>query len=168
MPTRPGPAGALHAVFQVSLAAKAAFALIEIVSGVAAYVVLQTALLRLVGRIAHEEVIEGRRDFLTHYLFEWAQGFSISARHFTAMYLLAHGVIKVWLIIGLFRGKTSYYPVAIAVFGGFIVYQLYRFHFTHSIWLIVMTVIDALVIGLTAYEYAHLPQRANSASQRRR
>jgi uncharacterized membrane protein len=149
----------MHAAFEISLFAKAAFAVLEIAGGVGACLVPQAVLLRLVERIGREELLEGHRDFITHHLVAWAQGFSISTRHFTAVYLLAHGVIKLWLVIGLLRGKMSYYPIAIAIFGTFIVYQLYRFHFTHSIWLIVITVIDAVVIFLAACEYRQLLKR---------
>jgi uncharacterized membrane protein len=151
-----GSERAVHAAFQVSLLAKAAFAVLEVVGGVAVYLVPQAVVLRLVERIVRGELLEERRDLIANYLLQWAQGFSISTRHFTAVYLLAHGAIKLWLIIGLLRGKMSYYPIAIAVFGVFIAYQLYRFHFTHSIWLIVITVIDAVVICLTACEYRNL------------
>ena len=153
---RSGSARTVHAAFEITLFAKAAFAVLEILGGVGAYIVPQAVVLRLVERIGREELLEGHRDFMTHHLFEWAQGFSISTRHFTAVYLLSHGVIKLWLIIGLLRGKMSYYPTAIAIFCAFIVYQLYRFHFTHSIWLIVITVIDAVVIFLAACEYRQL------------
>jgi len=149
----------LHTVFEVSLLGKAALAVLEIAGGIAAFLVPQAAVLRLAQRIAHEELVDGRRDFIVHHLSQWAQGFSISTRHFAALYLLSHGVIKLWLIIGLLQGKRSYYPIAIAVFGAFIVYQLYRFHYTHSIWLIVITILDALVIGLAWYEYRHVLQR---------
>ena len=153
----------MHAVFEVSLLAKAVFAVVEIVGGLAAYLVPQAVVLQLVERIAREELLEDRRDLIASYLLQWAQGFSISTRHFTAVYLLSHGVIKLWLIIGLLRGKVSYYPIAIGVFSLFIAYQLYRFHFTHSIWLIVLTVFDAVVIGLVTNEYRQLLQcRAKS------
>ena len=150
---RSASARTVHAVFEVSLLVKAALAVLEIVGGVSAYLVPQAVVLRLAERIARDELVADRRDFIIRYLSEWAQGFSISTRHFTAAYLLSHGVVKLWLIVGLLRGRASYYPIAIAVFGAFIVYQLYRFHFTHSIWLIVLTVVDAVVVGLTAYEY---------------
>jgi uncharacterized membrane protein len=158
----------MHAAVEISLFAKAAFAVVEIVGGLAAYLVPQAVLLRLVERIAREELLDDRRDLIADYLLQWAQGFSISTRHFTAAYLLLHGLVKLWLIIGLLRGKTWYYPIALAVFGAFIVYQLYRFHFTHSIWLIAITVVDVVVIALTAYEYRHLPQRGNATRQLRR
>ena len=154
----------MHAVFEVSLLAKAVFAVVEIVGGLAAYLVPQAVVLQLVERIAREELLEDRRDLIANYLLQWVQGFSISTRHFTAVYLLSHGVIKLWLIVGLLRGKVSYYPIAIGVFGLFIAYQLYRFQFTHSIWLIVITVFDAAVIGLVMNEYRQLLQyRAKSS-----
>ena len=57
------------------------------------------------------------------------------------------------MIVGLLRGNLGYYPLAIAVFGAFIVYQLYRFTLSHSLWLILITVVDVVVIGLTWQEY---------------
>ena len=80
----------------------------------------------------------------------------MSTRNFTTVYLLSHGVIKLWLIIGLLRAKLSYYPVAIGVFGLFIIYQLYRFSATHSLWLLLITAVDVVVIGLTWHEYQYL------------
>ena len=80
----------------------------------------------------------------------------MSTRNFTAVYLLSHGVIKLGLIIGLLRERLGSYPVATAIFGLFIVYQLFRFSLTHSLWLVVITAVDVLVIGLTWHEYRYL------------
>jgi uncharacterized membrane protein len=109
--------------------------------------------------MTREELLEDPRDFIANYLFQSAQHFSVSARNFTAVYLLSHGVIKLWLIIGLLRQRLGYYPVAISIFGLFIVYQLYRFSLTHSLWLLVITAVDVLVIGLTWHEYRYLRAR---------
>src|SRR5262249_47614044 len=111
---------------------------------------------KLVGHITREELLEDPRDLVANYLLQAAQHFSVSGRNFAALYLLSHGVIKLWLIVGLLRAKLSYYPVAIAIFTLFIVYQLYRFNLTHSLWLIVITVVDVLVIGLAWHEYRYL------------
>ena len=77
-----------------------------------------------------------------------------------AIYLFGHGVIKLWIIIGLLRKKLWYYPVAMIVFGLFIVYQLYRYTFTHSFLLLLITALDFIVIGLTWHEYRHLRTNA--------
>jgi uncharacterized membrane protein len=155
----------LHRVFEVSLVLKAVFAVAEILAGIAAYFVTQQFLFRLVERMTREELLEDPRDFIANYLFQSAQHFSVSARHFTAVYLLSHGVIKLWLIIGLLRQKHGYYPVAMAIFGLFIVYQLYRLSLTHSLWLLVITAVDVLVIGLTWHEYRYLRARVSQGAR---
>lgn len=146
----------IHRAFEVSLVLKGAFAIAEIVTGIGVYFVTQQFVFKLVERITREELLEHPRDLVANYLFQSAQNFSVSTRQFTAFYLLSHGVIKLWLIIGLLRAKLSYYPVAIAIFGLFIVYQLYRFNFTRSLWLLLITAVDMLVIGLTWHEYQYL------------
>lgn len=155
----------LHRVFEVSLVLKAVFAVAEILAGIAAYFVTQQFLFRLVERMTREELLEDPRDFIANYLFQSAQHFSVSARNFTAAYLLSHGVIKLWLIIGLLRQKHGYYPVAMAIFGLFIVYQLYRLSLTHSLWLLVITAVDVLVIGLTWHEYRYLRARVSQRAR---
>jgi uncharacterized membrane protein len=146
----------LHLVFEASLFLKGAFAVAEIVTGIGVYFVTQQFVFKLVERITRAELLEDPRDFVANYLFASAQHLSVSTRKFAAFYLLAHGVIKLWLIIGLLRAKPSYYPVAMAVFGMFIVYQVYRFSATTSLWLIVITAVDILVIGLTWHEYRYM------------
>jgi uncharacterized membrane protein len=151
----------LHLVFEASLVLKAVFAVAEILAGIGAYFVTQQFLFRLVERMTREERLEDPRDFIANYLFQSAQHFSVSTRRFTAVYLLSHGVIKLWLIIGLLRQRLWYYPVAIAIFSLFIAYQLYRYSLTHSLWLLLITVVDVVVIVLTWHEYRYLRAQAS-------
>jgi uncharacterized membrane protein len=99
----------LHLAFEVSLVLKAVFAVGEILAGIGAYFLTQQFLFKLVERITRQELLEDPRDFIANYLFQSAQNFSVSARKFTAVYLLTHGVVKLWLIIGLLRRKLGYY-----------------------------------------------------------
>ena len=99
----------IHLAFRVSLVLKAAFAVGEILAGIGVYFVTQQHVFKLVERITREELLEDPRDFIANYLFQSAQHFSVSTRNFTTFYLLSHGVIKLWLIIGLLRRKLGYY-----------------------------------------------------------
>ncbi|MGE4340824.1 MAG: DUF2127 domain-containing protein [Pigmentiphaga sp.] len=146
----------VHVAFEISLTLKGAFALAEIAASIFAYLVTKQFLLDLVRAITWTELTEDPRDLVANYLLHAAQSLSVSSQHFTAFYLLSHGVIKLWLIIGLWQKKLGYYPAAIAVFSLFILYQVYRFSFTHSLSLLLITVLDAVVIGLTWFEYQHL------------
>jgi uncharacterized membrane protein len=145
-----------HVLFQFTLLCKAVFAVAEILAGIGAYFVTQQLIFRLVDRLTRQELFQYQHDLIANYLYTSAQHFSVSTRNFTAAYLLSHGVVKLWLIVGLLRGKHWYYPLAIAVFGLFVVYQLYRFNLSHSPWLILITVIDLVVIALTWQEYRYV------------
>jgi uncharacterized membrane protein len=155
----------IHLIFQVSLVLKAAFAVGEILTGIGVYFVTKPFVLKLVDRITREELLEDPHDSIANYLFQSAQHFSLSTRNFTAFYLLSHGTVKLWLIIGLLRQRLWYYPVAIVTFALFIVYQLYRFSLTHSIWLVLITAVDVLVIALTWLEYRYLSAQGSPTSR---
>lgn len=150
----------VHVVFELSLLLKAILALMEIFAGVLTYFVTPQFLLNMLHRIKQVDLMESRGDVIANYLLHTAQHLSISSLHFAALYLLVHGAIKLWIIIGLWRKKQGYYPIAIVIFSLFIVYQLYRYTFTHSPLLILITILDVLVIVLTLLEYRRL-KRAN-------
>ncbi|MDE2462427.1 MAG: DUF2127 domain-containing protein, partial [Alphaproteobacteria bacterium] len=146
----------IRRVFVVSLWLKGGFALTEILGGVAAYLLTQKFLVGLANTITEGELREDPHDLVANYLLHGAQTFSVSAQHFAAVYLFGHGLIKLWLIVGLLRRRLWYYPTAMIVFGLFIVYQLYRFYFTHSVLLVLVTIVDVIVMVLTWHEYRYL------------
>ena len=146
-------------LFRVSLFLKAAFSLSEIVGGVLAYFISQQYLLHLVTTFTQEELTEDPRDFVAHFLIQSTQQMSVSAQHFAAFYLLSHGIIKTFLIVGLLREKLWYYPLSMLVFSAFVAYQLFRFQVTHSLWLMAITILDIVVIAMTWHEYRFLRQR---------
>lgn len=152
----------LHLAFEIGLILKGIFALMEIAGGILAYFITQQFLLKIVLAVTHDELMQDPDDLAAGFLLQTARDFSLSTQQFTAFYLLSHGVIKGFLIVGLMRGIMWFYPAAITVFAVFIMYQIYRFSFTHSIWLLMITLLDIVVIWLTWHEYKFL-RRARSA-----
>ena len=146
----------LHRVFTVSLVFKGVFALLEIFAGIAAYFVTQHFLINLVLTVFHEELEGDPHDFVANILIQAAQNFSVGTQLFVSLYLLANGLTKAILIAGLLREKLGYYPAAIVVFVLFVVYQIYRYSFTQSVWLLLITLLDIVVIWLTWLEYRYM------------
>jgi len=153
----------IHQIFEISVLLKGAHALIECVSGLVLAFVSTSTILKLVNVLTQDELIEDPKDFVATHLLSQAQNFTVSAQRFYVFYLLSHGVIKAFLVIGLLRNKLWAYPVSLVVLGLFIAYQLYRFSYTHGVGLIVLTVFDFIVIGLIWHEYGlvrrHLKSR---------
>lgn len=146
----------IHLVFDASLWIKGLFALSEIAAGVTAFFVSPQFLLSIVWWVTKDEFAEDPHDLIANFLLHSVEHLSISAQEFAALYLLAHGIIKLWLVVGLLRGKLWYYPTAIVVFVLFIVYQLYRYAFTHSLWLFLISVLDIAIVVLIWHEYGFL------------
>jgi uncharacterized membrane protein len=153
----------IHLVFELSLWFKAAFALSEIVAGAATWFLPRRLFLTLVLWVTKDEFAEDPHDLVANFLLHTVQNLSVDAQKFAAIYLLGHGVIKLWLIVGLLRERLWYFPVSIVVFGLFIGYQIYRFTFTHSVWLLLVTALDLVIIVLTWHEYRYLGHERNVA-----
>lgn len=151
----------LRRLFEISLICKGIFALFEIFGSIGTYLISEKWILCFVQHFTQAELAENPRNFIANHLLQWAQNFSISSKHFAALYLLSHGMIKLWLVVGLWRNKIWYYPTALVFFGLFIMYQLYRFTFTHSILLILITILDVIIILLTWHEYRYLSKENN-------
>ena len=143
----------IHQIFRISVLLKGAHALVECGGGLVLAFVSTTAITRLVNALTQEELIEDPNDLVATHLLSLAQNFTVGTQRFYALYLLSHGLIKALLVIGLLRNKLWAYPVSLVVLGLFIVYQLYRFSYTHGLGLIALTVFDVFVMGLIWHEY---------------
>ncbi len=143
----------IHKFFVLSVLLKGMHALTECIGGVILAVVSTRTVIGLVNTLTQEELLEDPNDFIANHLRMLAQSFSVSAEHFYAFYLLSHGVVKLLLVGGLLKNKLWSYPASLIVLGLFIVYQLYRFAYTHSLGLVALTAFDLIVIGLIWHEY---------------
>ena len=137
----------IHQVFVVSVAAKGLHALIEIAGGLALYLFSSGTIGRWIDHVDPHEWIARHLD--------------LSDQRFFAFYLLSHGVLKAAVVVALLREKLWAYPAAIALFGAFIAYQLYRYTWTHEVALVALSIFDLFVIALAVHEYRllrkHLP-----------
>lgn len=151
----------IHKIFQVSVLLKGAHALIECLGGIALALVSTSSIANFVNAITQDELIKDPNDFVATHLLAMAQTFSVQTQHFYAFYLLSHGLVKVALVVGLLREKLWAYPASLIVLTLFVLYQLYRFSYTHGLGLIVLTLFDIVVMGLIWHEYGlmrrHLP-----------
>ena len=151
---------------------KGAHAVIECVGGIILAIVSTKRIGRFVDALTQDELVKDPNDVVATHLRTFAQHFSVDSKNFYAFYLLSHGIVKVFLVWGLLRNKMWAYPTSLVVLGLFIVYQLYRYAYTHSLGLVALTVLDLIVMWLVWHEYRlmrrHIPisKRGVPASQR--
>ncbi len=145
----------IHYVFVAGIISKGVNAILEIIGGAWLYFFSGT-IIKIVVALTAEELSEDPRDKIAQFLLQTAQHLSLGDRLFGSIYLLSHGIIKLGLVVALLKRKLWAYPLAIIVFGLFIVYQIYRFTYNHSLWLIVLSFVDVAVIVATWLEYKRI------------
>lgn len=118
---------------------------------------LKDSILSLVAR----QIENGRHLFLAHHAESILSPISRGTLLYISIYFLGQGIIKIFLIIGVFKKKHWAYPASMYAFLAFVFYQIYRFNHTHAPLLIVFSLFDLFTIWLIHHEYErvkrHLP-----------
>ena len=149
----------IYDAFLISVIAKGVFAALETFLGV--LLLFTGSVVQFVLELVQNELIEDPTDFFATH-FKSLLNPSHDAQVFGGLYLLSHGVVKLFLVAGLLRKKLWAYPASLVVFALFIVYQLMRWLDTHSVWLLVLTAIDAIVMWLIWHEYRRMMRAENA------
>jgi uncharacterized membrane protein len=155
----------IHRIFKVSVLLKGAHPVIECIGGLALALASTTSIVGWVNSLTLDELIEDPNDFIAMHLLSIAQELSVDTKNFYALYLLSHGIVKLALVVELLRNKLWSYPASLIVLALFIAYQIYRFYYTQSVGLVVLTVFDVFVMVLIWHEY-RLMRRHHSAPPR--
>jgi uncharacterized membrane protein len=155
------PQNWLDRVFEVGIIGKGLNGAAELIGGLLLLVLSPSRIHHLVASLTQGELSEDPHDFVATHLLHTASGLTGHAVLFGAVYLLAHGLVKVVLVIALLLNKLWAYPWMIVVLLLFIGYQTYRIAFAPSAGLIALTVFDLAIVALTWREYRQ--QRARRA-----
>jgi uncharacterized membrane protein len=143
----------LHNSFEIGIFIKGIDGILEILGGLLLIIINPLRLNKLIILLTMHELSEDPKDRIAHFLIGISRQFSVSSQHFGIFYLLSHGIIKLILVCMLFQRKIWAYPVTIVSLVFFIGYQLYRYLYNHSIWLMILTAFDIIIIILTWIEY---------------
>ena len=140
----------LKKLFRIGTILKLIFATLQILSGILLLIISQNFITNWIMLLTQEELLEDSRDYLATHLLHFGTHFP---KLFIALYLLTHGIIKFFLLYGIWKDKRMAYPLSAVAFSFFLLYQLYRYLFIHSIWLLLLSIIDIVYILLLLHEY---------------
>jgi uncharacterized membrane protein len=143
----------LDQTFEVGIILKGLDGVLEVIGGLLLLVVSPATINRVVTNLTQHELSEDSHDFLATRLLRTAHGLTGAAVVFGAVYLLAHGLVKVVLVAALLKNRLWAYPWMIGFLGIFIVYQIYRLSYKPSVGLTALTIFDAVIAWLTYREY---------------
>lgn len=144
-----------HRLFEFGIAVKAINGVWETISGLLVLFLSKAVLSSWFYLITRDELLEDPNDRFINFLAHGLQNLSHSAQTFTALYVLAHGLLNIFLAIQLYRDKHWAYLVTIGAMLMFMTYQIYRISIHHSLILTALTIFDAAFIGITWHEYKY-------------
>lgn len=143
----------LHRGVELGIFLKGFDAVFEMLGGIIFWFTSNVTLNRLVIALTQHELIEDPQDKVALFLRQSVAQFTSDARLFGSVYLVLHGLIKLWLVTNLLHRKLWSYPATIGFLCIFIVYQLYRFSYSYSIGLLLLTFFDSVFALLIWREY---------------
>lgn len=142
--------------FYGGLVIKAVSSFVELIGGILMILLSHDWLNHLIIMISISELSEDPKDVVMNGLIRLGQDLSISSQHSVAAYLMMHGITKLSVIILLLKKKLWAYPLAVGVFGIFIIYEVYSYLHNRSVLLLMNVIVDIAIVVMVILEYKHL------------
>jgi uncharacterized membrane protein len=147
------PKDLLDRTFEIGIILKGLDGLFETIGGLLLLFVSPDQINHLVRTLTQHELTEDPHDWVASHLLHYSQSLTTGTVTFAAIYLLAHGLVKVVLVGALLRNKLWAYPWLIATLIAFIVYQTYQMIVKFSGGLLALTIFDIAITLLTWREW---------------
>ena len=151
--SEPSAARRTEQLFRIALAVKAVDGAAELLGAIALLVVPGAALQTLISGIISRDLLGPPDGSLARHFVAGTAEFVSGSRTFVVLYLGLHGIVKLALVAALLRKWLPAYPVAVAVLGLFVLYELYRATQTGSILLPLLAALDIAIIVMIIREY---------------
>jgi uncharacterized membrane protein len=140
--------------FKTGLIIKLVDGCLELAGALVVWLVQPATVDRIARFFTDDALADDPNAVLANYIVGLAHSYSsVGARAFVALYLLAHGVVKVAMVIALLRRHRWAYPALLASLSLFILYQTYRLVRRLSLGLIVLTLFDVAIVWLVWRDY---------------
>lgn len=140
-------------LFRIAVVLKGLDGVLETAGGVILLATSPAWLVHIASVLTWRLLVAHPHRAVAEHLYNSVQHISADSERFAAIYLIAHGIVKIGLVVALLKDQRWAYPTAIIVFAAFVIYELHRFTVTHAILLIPLSLFDLIVIGLIWLEY---------------
>lgn len=147
------PARVLHWLFEASLAIKGFLCSLETASGLGLLIAPNMLVARFVYWLTHHNLAANPNDSMAAWTRRAVEQFPVHIQAFYGWYLLAHGGLKLAMVIMLWMRVLWAYPAAMVVLIGFVIYQLSEFLHSGSPVLLLLAFFDLFMVGLIWQEY---------------
>jgi uncharacterized membrane protein len=154
-----------HELFRIGILVKAVDGVIEVIAGAFIYFANYTAVNAVLFSVFRSEITENPRDLVWGYFINEWHYFLFSSHTFWGLLFMVHGTTKLVLSGALLKNQLWAYPTAAIVFTLFVGYEFYSALSRPSLFLWLITILDATVVALIFHEYRKIKRtRAHAGS----
>jgi len=150
-----------HFLFLVGLFIKGLNGVAEVAMGIGMWIATPAFLHELLSSFVREELYEDPADFFMNLFVRVGDSLTTHDIRYISFFLFVHGTIKLTLSVLLLKRWVQAYPIAIAVFAGFILYQFIHFLHLGSYVDLGLCLVDAVIVYLTVLEYKRLKTKVS-------
>ena len=143
-------------ILRISILINLVEGLLEIFSSLILFVVNAPFIIKIMEFIFREELAEDSKDFLVQLMLNYANNLSIDTKFFLAIYFLVYGLINFSLAYVLLTKKVKHYFFVEIVLIILVIYQMYKFLYSHSLILLFFMLIDTFIIILVFRDHQKL------------
>jgi len=143
-------------LFRVGMGWRILYGFLRLILGFILLRFIGTPLSGIFYKVMNHELIEDPTDFLIRTVSPLVQHLSFTVTYFLAAYLIFWGIIDILLSMNLLKHERWAFPISIHLIGIFVLYEIYRFSYTHSLVLACVIVVDLILIWLIRREYHKL------------
>ena len=148
-------------LFEISIVIKGLNALADLVGGLIIWFTSKVVLVTFLLNFFQNDLSDNPKDYIANFIVNSAEYLAVSSQYLLGGYLLIHGIVKIFLLICLYKKKLWAYPTSLIIFSLLIFYESYTLYFNYSIWVLIVIVLDIILVLLTGHEYAVLRKKRN-------
>jgi len=157
-----------HKVFWIGIFFKTVDGILETIGAFILLGMNNQTMTTVVYTVFSHELTQDPNDWLANHLLTLTAHLSTGMKLFAVVYLLVHGVIKLVIVSAIWLSQLWAYWLAGVVFSLFVLYQTIRFAHTHSMMLLLLTVIDLVIIALLPPEHRRLSMELRQSDKHAR
>ena len=146
-------------LFEISLLIKTLNAIADIIGGIILWFTSKVVLVTFILNFFQNDLSDNPKDYISNFIVNFAEALAVCSQYFLSAYLLIHGIVKIFLLICLYKKKLWAYPTSIIVFSLLTIYESYTLYLNHSMWILSFTLLDIILVLLTSHEYGVLRKR---------
>jgi uncharacterized membrane protein len=143
----------IHESFEIGILLKFFHGLFEVLVGIFLATPGRLVTDNLIIALTQQEISEDPDDLIANYLIKIGKSISPGINLFAVFYLIFHGIVNLLVATALLKNKIWAYPLAMVIFGLFVIYQIYRYFHTHSLMMLVLTLFDVFIVTVIFLEY---------------